>query len=75
MSPITPSQVEALLINEDEDLCTAFPKLLHSYYLLWKLLKYMLDSDGNISIASADAQFGTDLCNTVDCTTDEEETP
>lgn len=51
MSPVKPSDVEALIVNPSDSWCTAMKKLLHAMYLwfLWK--RYKTAEDGLIADA------------------------
>lgn len=71
MSPVKPQDVEPLIINESDDWCDIFKKLMESMYLFWKLVRYMFDSDGNLSTTSTTAQWGTDICSHTDCVEEE----
>lgn len=56
-SPVKPSEVEALLITEGESFCSAFKKLLKSYWLTYKMVKYLISDAGGIS-----TDWETDIC-------------
>lgn len=58
-SPIKPSQFEAVVVQPEDDLCTAFVKAFIRFpILLWLWFKYVYRYDGKFS-----AEFEQDLCN------------
>lgn len=67
MSPVLPSQVQALVISPSDSWCVAFKKLLHSAYLMYLLIRYENDDDGEITDL-----HGSDICST-DCVETETE--
>lgn len=69
MSPVRPSDVQALLITEDDDWCVIIPRLLKSFYLFWKLVRYMFNASGEITTQDSTAQWGTDICQHTTCAT------
>lgn len=63
MAPVTPSQIEALIINDNDDLfCVAIPKLFQAFYLYWKFMKWAVAEDG--SIATGQNTLGQAICDT-----------
>lgn len=67
MSPVVPSQTEALLISDSDTFCVAFKKILKCFYLMYLFSKYLIDEDTG-GIATGADTLGDAICNTADCT-------
>lgn len=63
MSPVKPSDITPLLIKDSDDFCTAFAKLLQSFYKLYLFARYITQDSGGLGV-----QFTNDICGAVaDC--------
>jgi len=61
VSPVKPSDFEALIVNENDSICSGLISLLKLSYLWFKLVRWFLDSDGFIT-----TEFATALCG-IEC--------
>ncbi len=49
--PVLPSVAKLLIVEADDSLCAAMIKLIKSFYLAYRLVRYLFADDGTISDA------------------------
>lgn len=64
MSPVLPSDTEAVVVNDSDEFCVAWRKFLKSLILYYRWKKYRMNEEGGIE----GTQWEADLCAAVgDC--------